>query len=78
MPTIQRLSRASITMYADDHAPPHFHVVAKDGKQALVAISALTVLAGTVERKTLDETLMWAENNLEFLIEKWDELNHVE
>jgi len=32
-------------MYADDHRPPHFHIVAPDF-QVLVRISDLTVIAG--------------------------------
>ncbi|WP_425351471.1 DUF4160 domain-containing protein [Methylocystis bryophila] len=32
-------------MYADDHRPPHFHIVAPDF-QVLVRISDLAVIAG--------------------------------
>jgi hypothetical protein len=30
MPTLQRFGAASVRIYADDHRPPHFHIVAPD------------------------------------------------
>ena len=45
MPTLQRFGAVSVRMYADDHRPPHFHIVAPDF-QVLVRISDLTVIAG--------------------------------
>ena len=45
MPTLHRFGAVSVRMYADDHRPPHFHIVAPDF-QVLVRISDLTVIAG--------------------------------
>jgi hypothetical protein len=45
MPTIQRFGAVIVRMYADDHAPPHFHIEAPDF-EVLVRISDLTVIAG--------------------------------
>ena len=45
MPTLHRVGAASVRMYADDHRPPHFHIVAPDF-QVLVRISDLMVIAG--------------------------------
>jgi uncharacterized protein DUF4160 len=45
MPTSQRFGSVSLRMYADDHRPPHFHIVARDF-QVLVRISDLAVIAG--------------------------------
>ena len=28
MPVLQRFGSVSVRMYADDHRPPHFHIVA--------------------------------------------------
>lgn len=30
MPTLHRSDAVSVRMYADDHWPPHFHIVAPD------------------------------------------------
>ena len=40
MPTLQRFGSVSVRMYADDHRPPHFHIVAPDF-QVLVRIFGL-------------------------------------
>ena len=45
MPTLQRFGAVSVRVYADDHRPPHFHIVAPDF-QVLVRISDLQVIAG--------------------------------
>jgi hypothetical protein len=44
MPTLQRFGRVSIRMYADDHRPPHFHVVGTDF-QVMVSIAELSIIA---------------------------------
>ena len=75
MPTVQRLSSCTITLYAADHLPPHFHVRANDGREALVELSTLAVLAGRIPRRELAEAMTWAANNHELLQAKWKELN---
>ncbi|GHU27069.1 hypothetical protein AGMMS50256_05980 [Betaproteobacteria bacterium] len=64
-------------MYAADHLPPHFHILANDGRTTLVEISTLTVLAGSVGKKELEEALAWAALNQELLQAKWEKLSHV-
>jgi hypothetical protein len=61
-------------MYADDHRPPHFHIVGPDF-QALVRISDLTVIAGEARPAQIAEVIAWAEANREYLARKWAELN---
>jgi hypothetical protein len=61
-------------MYADDHYPPHFHIVAPDF-QALVGISDLTVIAGDAMPSQIAEALAWAETRQKWLALKWAELN---
>ncbi len=41
MPTLARLAQSTITMYAGDHLPPHFHVRMNDGREALVELATL-------------------------------------
>ncbi|MCL2020935.1 MAG: DUF4160 domain-containing protein [Betaproteobacteria bacterium] len=76
MPTIQRLSRSKICIYAADHLPPHFHIVANDGREMLVEIATLATLAGTIGKSAKTEALAWAEANQDTLYEKWMELNN--
>lgn len=74
MPTLQRFGTASIRMYADDHHPPHFHIVGADF-QVLVRIADLTILAGAARKAQIAEAMAWAEQHREALALKWVELN---
>ena len=74
MPTLQRFGAVSVRMYADDHRPPHFHIVAPDF-QVLVAITDLQVIEGEARPRQLAEALAWARANREMLALKWAELN---
>jgi hypothetical protein len=61
-------------MYADDHHPPHFHIVAHDF-QVLVRIADFAVIAGDALPSQIAEALGWAEAHQEWLALKWVELN---
>jgi len=75
MPTLVRLAQSTITMYAGDHLPPHFHVRLNDGREALVEITALEVLRGNMAQRELAEALAWAADNQAALMALWKELN---
>jgi Domain of unknown function (DUF4160) len=74
MPTLQRFGAVSVRMYADDHRPPHFHVVGPDF-QVLVRISDMSVFAGEARPRQIAEALRWARRHREGLALKWAELN---
>jgi Domain of unknown function (DUF4160) len=74
MPTLQRFGSVSVRVYADDHRPPHFHIVGPDF-HALVRISDLTVIAGEARPTQIAEALAWAETHREMLALRWAELN---
>jgi hypothetical protein len=74
MPTIAILSNAKIQMFADDHAPPHFHLYgAKSNAQ--IRLDTLTVLRGRVDAADLREAAVWAAANGAFLAAEWSRLN---
>ena len=75
MPTLARLSRSNIHMYAGDHLPPHFHVRMNDGREALVVIATLEVLRGAIPARAVAEPLVWARANVDLLNRTWKELN---
>jgi hypothetical protein len=77
MPTLQRFGTVSIRMYADDHRPPHFHIVGPDF-QVVVRIADLTVTAGTARRRQIAEAMAWATEHREMLALKWVELTERE
>jgi len=74
MPVLQRFGSVSVRMYADDHRPPHFHIVAPDF-QVLVRISDLTVIAGEARPTQIAAALAWAQGHREALALRWTELN---
>jgi hypothetical protein len=74
MPTIQRFGAVKLCMYADDHHPPHFHVVGP-GFQVLVRIEDLRVFAGAARATQIADAMAWARANRPALMRKWAELN---
>jgi len=74
MPTLQRFGAIVVRMYADDHAPPHFHIEAPDF-EVLVRISDFAIIAGEARPGQIAEVLRWAETERPILALKWAELN---
>jgi hypothetical protein len=83
MPEISRFFGMVITMYYNDHAPPHFHV--RYGQQkALITIETLTLLEGKLQPRALGLVIEWAALYQSELMENWElarqkaELNNIE
>lgn len=74
MPTIVKLGNLKIQIFADDHHPPHFHIVTPD-HEVLVRLSDLEILAGSIDRRSLERALAWARENRKVLNEAWERLN---
>lgn len=74
MQTLQRFGAVSVRMYADDHRPPHFHIVGPDF-QVLVRVSDLMVIAGEARPAQIADAMTWAAAHREMLALKWAELN---
>ena len=74
MPTLWRLSAVSVRMYADDHRPPHFHIVGPDF-HVLVRLADLTVIAGVARPARIAAASAWAAENRGLLDRTWARLN---
>jgi hypothetical protein len=74
MPRIVRLAAVSIYVHADDHAPPHFHVVGAD-TNIQVTIETLQVMRGRFRPADLASAISWAAENQTLLRAKWNEYN---
>ncbi|CDZ43310.1 DUF4160 domain-containing protein [Neorhizobium galegae] len=74
MPTIIKLGNLKIQIFADDHHPPHFHIVTPD-HEVLVRLSDLEILAGSIDRQSLHRALAWVRKNRKVLNEAWERLN---
>jgi hypothetical protein len=71
MPEISRFFGIVITMYFDDHSPPHFHARYNE-YNAVIAIDTLAVLEGTMKGRPLGWVIDWASQHQAELREAWD------
>ena len=74
MPCIFRDGKLALYFYADDHAPPHFHVRSPDSN-AQVEIATLEIMRGSASRADLERAIAWSLANRAYLESKWRELN---
>lgn len=70
MPTISMFRGIKITMYWNDHQPPHFHAFYGDN-EVLVSIRDLEALEGSLPNKQMKMLLGWAALHQEELLENW-------
>lgn len=77
MPTVHRLSNARICMYADDHAPPHFHLKGPDW-ECMIDIDTLQIIEGDAVKRDYLDAISWARSNRDTLLSEWRRLNERE
>ena len=70
MPIICRFLGIVISMYWDDHSPPHFH--AKYGEYEITVTILTGVVEGTFPRRALRHVLEWYELHKDELLEDWE------
>ena len=70
MPIISRFLGIIITMYWDDHLPPHFH--AKYGEYEITVNVLNGVVEGKFPKRALRHVLEWYELHTKELAEDWD------
>jgi hypothetical protein len=71
MPEISRFLGIIISMYFEEHNPPHFHVKYNEHK-AVIEIQSLNVLAGYLPSKVRGLVEEWAELHQEELLVMWN------
>lgn len=70
MPIISRFLGIVITMYWQDHAPPHFH--AKYGEYKITIDIQTGVIEGKFPKRALKHVLEWYELHQEELLKDWE------
>ena len=70
MPIVSEFSGIEISLYFDDHLPPHFHAK-YSGDEALIEIENSCVLKGALPSNKLKLVLAWSELHKEELNENW-------
>ena len=82
MPEISLFLGIKITMYYQDHNPPHFHAEYA-GHKALVDIQEGRVVRGALPARQLKFVLAWTEFHKDELMQNWElakagqPLNHI-
>jgi len=73
MPTVKNFGSYRIMLFAEDHNPPHVHVIGRDF-QAKVRIRDATVMVGTFPSRHRRQALAWISQNRDRLLALWNEL----
>lgn len=71
MPEICRFLGIVISMYFDEHNPPHFHVRYNEYR-AVVAIRTLNLLDGRLPARVRGLIEEWAEQHQQELLTMWE------
>ncbi len=70
MPEISRFLGIVITMYFNDHNPPHFHV-RYESFRAILGIDSIELREGRLPPRVLGLVTEWAEMHQQELLENW-------
>ena len=82
MPEISLFYGIRITMYYEDHNPPHFHAE-YNGYKVLIDINDIYVIKGYLPAKQLKLILAWCVIHQDELMQNWElakdgmPLNHI-
>ena len=71
MPEICRFLGIIITMYFDEHNPPHCHIKYNEYR-ASMEIKTLNIIAGQLPAKVRGLVEEWSELHQEELLQMWD------
>jgi hypothetical protein len=71
MPSLAIVEGASILMYANDHPPPHFHVLFAEHR-AVIDIRTLKLTRGELPRAKLRTIIKWATPRRVQLLQVWE------
>lgn len=71
MPEISLFAGIRITMYYDDHNPPHFQAEYA-GHRALIDIQNGYVIGGALPNRQLKYVLAWADMHQDELMQNWE------
>ena len=73
MPEICRFLGMIISIYFEDHNPPHFHVEYNE-YEAVISINDLQVLKGGLPSRVLGLVMEWADLHKAELLENWNSI----
>lgn len=71
MPEISLFYGIRVTMYYDDHNPPHFHAE-YNGNKAIIGIDEARVIKGALPSRQLKLILAWCVLHQDELMQNWE------
>ena len=71
MPEISLFYGIRVTMYYEDHNPPHFHAE-YNGNKALIDIAEARVIKGSLPSRQLKLILAWCVIHQDELMQNWE------
>ncbi|MCR4927909.1 MAG: DUF4160 domain-containing protein [Lachnospiraceae bacterium] len=71
MPEVSLFFGIRVTMYYDDHNPPHFHAE-YNGQKVIVDIIKGRVIKGAFPSRQLKLVLAWTELHRDELMQNWE------
>jgi hypothetical protein len=74
MGKLHTIGKIIITVYANDHVPPHFHAVHPDF-EAQIEIDTMTILRGSLPPAVRRQVLEWASANIVRIRTEWNRIN---
>lgn len=77
MPQISRFFGIIISMYFNDHNPPHFHAQYGD-EECLIEIEGLTVIEGKIPSRALGMVIEWATLYQNEIVSNWEKARRLE
>jgi len=74
MGKVHTIGKTLITVYANDHLPPHFHIV-HPNFEVLIEIETFATCAGSLKGSAGKEALRWARSNMQLIKTEWNRVN---
>jgi len=74
MGKVHQIANIIIRVNANDHLPPHFHVIGPDD-EALVGIASQAVIEGTMPTSHRKEIVAWIAANIDVIKAEWNRIN---
>lgn len=63
---VHTIGKTEIRVYANDHLPPHFHIVNPDF-EALIVIEDFSIYAGFLKGTAAKDAMEWARANVSMI-----------
>jgi hypothetical protein len=74
MGRLHTIGKIIVTVYANNHLPPHFHAVHPDF-EAQIEIDTLAILRGSLPPAARKQVLEWARANVPKIKIEWTRIN---